>query len=316
MVRAYFSPGWLLPMNSASRLGPTGWRGTSDSSPHLRLRSQRLTFDLSIKQKENGSNMIHPRIISGSRFGRFLARHARGYLDYYRNVENYDMARNGERWLLTRAAKIFQGRKICVFDVGANYGEWSRIAMDLLPQAHIYAFEMIPEFQEAVRSLEQGGRLTMLPFGLSDQQAEREVFRVGGGGKMIPNPFSKKKPEPVRALLTTADEVMREHALTNVEMVKIDTDGHEIAVLAGMAHTLATRPPSIIQFEYSRYTLLHRYYLKDAYDLLGSHGYKIGRLLPKGVAFAKYKWLDEDFRSSNFVAARGPDLIKDLRCRF
>jgi len=59
------------------------------------------------------------------------------------NVE-FDFATNGEQRVLEVVAATLTQPGV-LFDVGANQGEWSRIAASLMPAAAIHAFEVVPD---------------------------------------------------------------------------------------------------------------------------------------------------------------------------
>src|SRR4051812_25241212 len=79
--------------------------------------------------------------IRNNRVLRTTAKLCRQYLKWFGNA-SYKPAWNGERWLLER----LRGESIrTVLDVGANVGSWSLMAADLLPEATIYALEIVPQ---------------------------------------------------------------------------------------------------------------------------------------------------------------------------
>src|SRR5690348_6319198 len=70
------------------------------------------------------------------------------YLKWFGNG-SYKPTRNGERWLL-ESLRTEQIRT--VLDVGANVGSWSVMAAGLLPQATIYALEVVPATAATLRA--------------------------------------------------------------------------------------------------------------------------------------------------------------------
>src|SRR5262245_28668733 len=62
---------------------------------------------------------------------------AQRYIERYRNENNSDMHQNGEmHWLLS----VLGDCKV-VFDVGANIGDWTEIALKINPQLQMHCFE-------------------------------------------------------------------------------------------------------------------------------------------------------------------------------
>jgi hypothetical protein len=95
-------------------------------------------------------------------------------------------------------------------------------------------------------------------------------------------------------------------------LVKIDTEGYEMAVLQGMASCLGRRAVRLVQFEYGGTWLDARESLANANRLLQQHGYGLYRLLPLGLALVRYDCRrHECFKYANFVAVASPGLLEE-----
>jgi hypothetical protein len=73
-----------------------------------------------------------------------LYRKAERFVRNYRNF-NYDPASNGEQHLLRALARF---EISTVFDVDANDGSWAIACSQILPNAAIHSFEIVPETSE------------------------------------------------------------------------------------------------------------------------------------------------------------------------
>ena len=92
-------------------------------------------------------------------------------------------------------------------------------------------------------------------------------------------------------------------------LLKIDTEGHEAAVLRGCAGLLAgPGAPAMIQLEYGDTWIPARESLYAVQPWLESFGYSIGRLFPDRVAFKHWERGDDHFRMGNMVAVRDEEL--------
>ena len=103
---------------------------------------------------------------------------------------------------------------------------------------------------------------------------------------------------------TTLDEYAGGAGLNDIALVKIDTEGHDLAVLRGAERLLAQQRIGVAQFEYNSRWIGARSYLYDAFNLLDPAGYRLGKLTPRGVEF--YPGWDADletFVEGNYVAA-------------
>src|SRR5258708_9093117 len=86
---------------------------------------------------------------------------------------SFDMEVNGELGAL-RALD----RPACLFDVGANVGEWSIAAAGLYPEARIEAFEIVPDTAAVMRQrlTERGpSAVNLHSVGLSDGNGPARV---------------------------------------------------------------------------------------------------------------------------------------------
>jgi hypothetical protein len=103
--------------------------------------------------------------------------------------------------------------------------------------------------------------------------------------------------------VTTLDRYAELAGLDRIALVKIDAEGHDLAVLAGAGKLLAQHRISVAQFEYNQRWIVARAFLRDAFGLLGHAGYSLGKLTGRGVEF--YPAWDpelETFTEGNYVA--------------
>jgi cyclopropane fatty-acyl-phospholipid synthase-like methyltransferase len=77
------------------------------------------------------------------------------YLKWFGNA-SYKPARNGERSLLFR---LSSEPIRTVLDVGANVGGWAMMAAELLPQATIYALDIVAPTAAKLRSRVAGQKV-------------------------------------------------------------------------------------------------------------------------------------------------------------
>lgn len=161
----------------------------------------------------------------------------------------------------------------CIFDVGANIGMFSLFAGQICRNARIYAFEPIPPTYEVLRAntslyglnakLFQCGvsseskseaftyypRLSLMSGRFADKVEEREVVKffelnqqsVAAG---LPGTWSEELidetldewlgSEQFNCPVTTISEVMREHGIEQIDLLKIDVEKSELDVLKGI----------------------------------------------------------------------------------
>ena len=120
----------------------------------------------------------------------------------------------------------------------------------------------------------------------------------------------------VKARVITGDAYLRERGIKHVDVLKIDVEGAEFAVLHGFADAFALGAIDLVQFEYGALNLPLRYFLADLWKFFTDRGYIVGKLYPEGVSFKDFDPTDEDFMGPNYIACRTEraDIVAALRC--
>ncbi|SCX79220.1 FkbM family methyltransferase [Thiohalorhabdus denitrificans] len=237
------------------------------------------------------------------------------YIKAYENV-NYDYRVNGEKYLI-KILKEFSPQT--VFDVGANRGEWTRMAKEFLPIAEVHAFEVVSgTFARLNENLKDQQGVYLNNFGLSAKTGNSRIFmdaEKDTHSTMITNELGREYFHLEEVQTKRGEEYCAENGIEFIDLLKVDVEGAENLVLDGFSDMLDEGRISVIQFEYTPLNIYSRFLLKDFYGLLSAKGYSVGKLYPYGVAFKKYTPSDEDFKGPNYVAVHEsrPETIKRLQ---
>jgi FkbM family methyltransferase len=185
-----------------------------------------------------------------------------------------------ESWLTRFIARTVR-RGDTVVDVGANCGYYSLLMADLVgPEGRLHAVEPNPAMAALLaRSLSLNG------FAERTEICRAALGAVDGGTATLFVPEHEPKnaaivagrPEaPGRACevpVKTLDALVGPD--TRVGFIKVDAEGAEEAIVAGMPRLLAARTPMVLEFNAARYAdpgaFLGR--LTDAYGALRHVGY-------------------------------------------
>jgi FkbM family methyltransferase len=221
----------------------------------------------------------------------------------------YSHAINGEFWLIDRLAPQIR----VAVDVGANEGIWSGRLNRANPAAAIHAFEPVPNTFDALTARLGGVTNVVLNRrGLSDRVGD-VALNVYAQSSRIASIYEdyRYKAARIACPMTTGDIYVRERGIAAIDLLKIDCEGAERAVIAGFAETLRRQAVNVVQIEYGPQNIFARWLLADIYDVFAAHGFRIGRLFPEYVDFKKYHVNDETFIGGNYVACRADrgDLI-------
>ncbi len=241
-----------------------------------------------------------------ARLGRYLSNRARF------DVRN-DIQTNGELVVLDAALRNFAEASIFIaLDIGANVGAWTRALLERIPEggasARVFAFEPVAGtraiLEERVGSSRGNARVSIVPFALSNEVARRPMFVLGDGAGT--NSLHAGDPFVIRTeevATDTVDLFCQRESIEHVDLMKVDTEGHDFAVLEGAGGMLARAAIEVVQFEYNHRWIDARHYLRDAFELLTPLGYRIGKVTPFGVEFYG-RWHPEleTFREGNYVA--------------
>jgi FkbM family methyltransferase len=153
--------------------------------------------------------------------------------------------RRGIDWMLdmTRHVQRDDDGQRVFLDVGANIGQTSLALVARFPAAKIHAFEPVSSTYETLRGATRAHpNIKCHRLGLSDRAGTIEfdavpgsvynsVARAGrGGGQGTPCEF---------APVTTIDDFIRELGVDRIDLLKTDTEGHDVNVLKGAAGSLS-----------------------------------------------------------------------------
>lgn len=106
---------------------------------------------------------------------------------------------------------------------------------------------------------------------------------------------------------TTLEAYMREAKLDRIDVLKIDVEGHEMAVLSGARRAIEHGRVGCVLFEFGSANVNSRTFFRDFWSYFTRNGYALKRIIPGGrvVDVARYDDTLEYFRgSSNYIAVR------------
>lgn len=195
-------------------------------------------------------------------------------------VNNYHPEMADERRFLERLARHLPVDSL-ILDVGANRGQYAALARAAFPRARIISFEPNPEAFSALRERAAGLDVEAVPLGCGRSPGEALLFDCGGGSPLatlVPDVHADAVETTVE--LTSIDDFCAERGIASIDLLKIDVEGAEHAVLEGAQRMLAARSVRVVQFEMNAMTL-------DAGTPLGRieqllRGYALFRILPSG----------------------------------
>lgn len=227
---------------------------------------------------------------------------------------NYGSLReSGERHFLETVLPLCaaDGKGDCVvLDVGANVGNYAREVLRIARGAHIHCFEPHPlniaKLRAAVEPLGASvvacavgaavGSLELFDYSDEDGSSHASVY------KEVFEKIHKRAHVSHTVPVIALDDYLERHAIRQVALLKIDTEGHELAVLAGAARSLRDGRIDLVHFEFNEMNIASRTFLSDFFAALPD--YRFYRLLVDGWLPLTDRPLENIFAYQNIVAVR------------
>lgn len=266
-----------------------------------------------------------------SKGGRFLCRHRGNAFVEYIYVEvslfvrdldnlNWDMETNGELRVL-KCIELISPK--CVFDVGANVGEWSILLSNMYPECEIHSFEIVPAtYARLVDATKGNSKVIANNVGLSDE-AGKIIISLSNTDSTVATSCRIKGMEyhnnfynsEIECEVSTGLQYINNLSIENIDYLKVDVEGMDLKVLKGFEDKLLLA--RVIQFEYGIFNISSHDLLSDFCLFLEDRGYIVGKVYPTHVNFFKYHFEYEDFGGNNYLAIRSneSELIARLSTR-
>ena len=236
----------------------------------------------------------------------------------FRWAENNDDERighNGEHWLLREvlAAHVRAGaaQPFVLFDVGANIGTYSLLAVQEARRLgcgiEVHAFEPSPVAGDRLQGLVgHEGSIKVVRVALSDRTGEAPLH-AGGTGSGHASLVLRDSPDSplaaaIKVPLQRLEDYLRQNNLGRIDLLKIDVEGSEMAVLQGLGERLDPSVVPTIQLEYGGATRDAGVTLRALERSLTARGYLFAKLFPAALEVRAYReWMD-NYSYANYVA--------------
>ena len=208
--------------------------------------------------------------------------HGLGLLNY----ESFEAS--GERYFLDNYLGPI--RNPVVVDVGANTGGYSTACHECNKSAQIYALEPHPISFKELKKNTQGKRIVALNYGISDEAGSKNLYDrtdLPSGGTSHASLY-QNVIEGIHGVASTCfksefvtlDNFISSAQIKKIDLLKIDTEGHELSVLKSATNALRSGNIMAIQFEFNEMNIESRVFMKDFFNILPE--YDFFRLLPDG----------------------------------
>lgn len=231
-----------------------------------------------------------------------------------------DVEKSGEKSIFKKLESLKQD-SYCLFDVGANKGDFTKMILDFFKNDNIevHSFEPSKAAFELLNDSIKSDKVILNNKGLG-KKAGLFPFYTDSPGSGTAS-LTKRKLDHVGVdfhysedvLIDTLDDYCRVNNIKEIDLLKIDVEGHEFDVLEGSREMLKREKIKMVSFEFGGCNIDTRIFLKDFYYLLKEFGFLLYRITPSGYFFSldNYSEKLELFGTTNFIAIR-KDVVK--RC--
>lgn len=237
-----------------------------------------------------------------------ILRASQRYVDRYFGDNNADPSKNGEEHFLRLELQKFAKHKGIVFDVGSNIGEWSKYCLSVTTNLDIHLFEPSKITYDMLQKSNWPDSVSLNNFGLGERKENINLNIAGNGSGM--NSIHMRQGvkgvamETVEAIeINTLDAYCADKDIKFINLLKVDVEGHELAVFKGSYQMLSEKRIECIQFEYGGCNLDAHVYLLDIWNYLIPFGFKFYKIYPSGPrVIESYDQSMETFKYSNYLA--------------
>jgi FkbM family methyltransferase len=197
-----------------------------------------------------------------------------------------------------------------VFDVGANQGLYALAVLEMLgARGMIHCFEPSKEtFKQLQNQVSARQNVVLHNFGLSDRAEKLTLYsNVAGSGLASVyhrrlDHFNVNMDLQEQITLQVLDDFCLENGIHRIDLLKLDVEGHELAVLRGAQKMIESHAIRLIQFEFGGCNIDSRTFFQDFFYLLNPF-YTLHRIVKDGwVAIPEYQERQELFITTNFLA--------------
>jgi FkbM family methyltransferase len=212
---------------------------------------------------------------------------------YYRGLNAVGVLNYEDDWLSgeRRFLSLYLERnpEATVVDVGANVGHYCQMVRALAPHAKIYAIEPHPRNFEHLARISQEIGAEALLLALGEKAEKVRIFDYADDDGSQHASIYREVIERLHGRPATfhhvacrrLDDVADHLGVSSIGLLKIDAEGHELAVLKGAEKLIDAGAIDVIQFEFNEMNVISRTFFRDFLEYLTQ--YQFFRLLPDGV---------------------------------
>ncbi|MBU0490109.1 MAG: FkbM family methyltransferase [Bacteroidetes bacterium] len=256
-------------------------------------------------------------LIQESNFKRKLRTLSLRIFDKLDNNNNPDFHKNGEEKFINRLFPAIKAKcgddKAVIFDIGANLGHYSTMLVDYAKRNNlsttIHAFEPTANtYQKAKEHTSKHPEVTIVNLAASNENGTARIFYDKENSGLASlyerdlDSYNIKMSHSEEIKTIRLEDYISENNIQHIHFLKIDIEGHELKAFEGLGKYANADFIDFIQFEYGGANMDSGTTLRDFYYFFKNKGFRICKIMKRGLLPASYLPFRENFRYANYVA--------------
>lgn len=209
---------------------------------------------------------------------------------------------------------------LTIFDIGANIGEYSMELINLGDSRikEIHSFEPLPDFYlKLVNNTNSIKKIKAHNFAIDDIDIKKDMYQLcspndNGANGMSSfywrDVFNKYPYLPnVSVKCIKLDNFIQENNFDIIDLIKIDTEGHELNVLKSLSNTLKNQKVKYIQFEYGGCFIDSKITMNDIIQFVKQFNYIVFKIENSNIKIIN-DFVD-DYQHQNYFIMKDNNII-------
>ena len=185
-------------------------------------------------------------------------------------------------------------RVTTIVDVGANEGRMALLFARAFPEARVFAFEPVPSTFSILRARTSDiPRIRCFDVALGDHDGEVTIrLAERSGHNSLLNAVADPGPETVTLQVTRGDAWASANDVEDIDVLKIDTEGYDLAVLDGFERLIAAGKVQsvLVECEFDRVRPEPHTSFFELYHHLTPRGMGFTTLYTDSVSSNRFAW--------------------------
>jgi FkbM family methyltransferase len=207
----------------------------------------------------------------------------------YKNIG--DVNTSGEKQVIKLINEIYKksNKKIIIFDVGANIGQYQNMLINELKINHysIYSFEPAEDCFKSISEL-NNKNVYNIKLGLGEKSGKNILYKETDQSQLASlymksefDYYNVKNMDITEEIsISTIDEFCLEQNIPYINFLKLDIEGHELYALLGAKKFIENNLIDFVQFEFGPSNIYSKTYFKDFFNLMYKQ-FKLYRITKK-----------------------------------